>query len=1073
MASLSRRIVLLVLSVVLIMQAGAFSASAERAVYATLYNTDEVSTAINSDGLTVFGYFGDKSGYPVTIMIKDAEQGTVACLNQVMTQEDGYYSALFPYDAAMVGKTCTVTVTSPVDTVLHEKTLVYQPGVDADTLGGLLSSADTAEEMQSFLEEYGTDAGVSMAALNNLTAPEIVYEELSGQSYSSIEDFRKSFKAAVDAQEQNSAAVHEIHVAPDGSDINAATEDSPLATIEAALTYADYLMAMGSEENFEILLHGGEYPVDSDIVIEKEPSRHNHIAIRNYNEEQPILNGSRPITGWEPYQGNIYRAKVARGLDIHVLYENRNMLTKARYPNKGTTPQQMLEEYLQIDTYNNSKRQFLYREGDLPEMANTADLEVGIFAGSAAGYFMWQMNVIKVDAIDTATRLITLNSDAHYEIGTTPESGIGSLYYLQGALELLDAPGEFYHDTSAGYLYYYPTDGEIEGKTVSYPVVNNMLTIANSDGTKISGITIDGIGICGTKRNEKVYMNTNNPGGNRNGNGVLIQNAKNVKVTNCEIFGVSGNGIAAENHLQDCVFSGNHLSGNGEAGIIITGTESHVTKNNTIDNNYVHHQGLIVHSKSGIGMAAYHADGNVISHNRLHDLKRCGILLSHADGDNVIEYNDISATCNGTDDAGMIYTMLTTGVTTIRHNYVHDSYSEGSYRGIYLDEGSHNSIVENNLITRLAGRTYGAMLAKGSDIQIVNNYMVDIPNLADAAIVTYMKSQPTERMVIEKNIVYNYPENARLYTHHFAADSTQRLKSSDKNLFYKSVGGYTMKYHNTYYTLDTYREMLGFEANSKTEDPLFISTSGGNARFSYLSPAIELGIEALELDKMGLRAGFCYGNPDEKPANVFVRAANSNVNEGFVKVRVGEKVSLGTLVRNQNGFVIPSDAVTLTYTTAAQDGVAVLGSNGLVTGLKEGIVRAKIKAQTAEGTAESEFDIVVSADSREDSVVSVQRLVVKNQSGEVLTELESGKLEVALSLMADSDTATRVIVSYVDKEGVLQACSVAENAALTKGVLVDIPGEITIPADATGHLYVFIWKNLDTLQPIFDKIMVF
>lgn len=1070
--TLSRKLILVLMCIALILPTAVITAVADSNICVVSDNTEQLSTTVNEDGLTVFGYFGGKGGYPVTVTVKNAETGIDACLKQTMTESLGYYSVRFPYDASMLGNSYVITVRCIAEQNLYQKTVAYLPGTDTNTL--LITLEEVAQEsggytMRDFVREFGQDAGVSYALIEGLADSDSAYRELESHEYESLADFQKSFRSVVKNGVQESANVRTIHVATDGDNSNDGSIQSPMKTLSNALTYVDFLIKTGSKENFEIVLHGGQYQVTSDIVIEKKESRPNHITIKNYNDEKVVLDGTQNISGWEPYRNNIYRARVPMDVRIDVLCENGQMLTKARYPNKQASAENMKDEYLTTESYNHSKSQFLYQTGDLPSFQSIHDLEVAIFPSGPQDYYMWQMGVIGVKEIEKATRLVTLDSNAHYEIGAN------SYYYWQGALELLDAPGEFYHDTEGGYIYYYPTDGNFEGKTVSYPLVDNLITIANKDGSKISNVTVRGVELCGAKRNAQAHLN-NRPGGNAHGNGIFINNAQNIAVMDCDIHAMGGNAIGVENGISDSVFSGNHIYYNGEAGIIVPVAANQTIKNNIIDNNYIHHMGQIIHSDSGIeltaSVAGAHIDGNIISHNRLHDLPRCGIFIGRADGNNTIEYNDISATCNGSDDSGMIYAMLTTGITKISNNYIHDSYSMGSYRGIYLDEGAHNTIVENNLLTRLEGQCYALICGKGDDIQIVNNYFVNNPNLRDSVITSMTRYETTERMVIERNIIYNCGD--RLYYHYNTDLSTNRLASSDKNLLYNPNGVYKANYGSQEYVLSLYQMFKQYEKNSKTADPQLLGSMAGNdVRFACTSPAKDLGIEPIDLEHMGLRENFIYADADKTPGVVFAKDETAPFATGTVVVGVGRTIQLESLVRNTKGFVIPAEEINFTYSAQEPAGVISLRADGTVSGIQEGTVRAKVTARTSSGTIEGEFDIAVLSGEQTDFKVTVNDIVVKNAGGTTLSALEAGELHVTVSLTSKQDTDVKMFLSYIGKTAGMNRYGVAEEANLTKNVSSTVSGTVTIPENPDGDLYLFVWNDAEKLQPLYRRINVF
>ena len=58
------------------------------------------------------------------------------------------------------------------------------------------------------------------------------------------------------------------------------------------------------------------------------------VTIAAYNFENVVVDGSDPVTGWTPYQGVIYQAKVAmRSDDTNQIFVGSDMMTEARWPN--------------------------------------------------------------------------------------------------------------------------------------------------------------------------------------------------------------------------------------------------------------------------------------------------------------------------------------------------------------------------------------------------------------------------------------------------------------------------------------------------------------------------------------------------------------------------------------------------------------------------------------------------------------------------------------------------------------------------------------------------------------------
>lgn len=72
--------------------------------------------------------------------------------------------------------------------------------------------------------------------------------------------------------------------------------------------------------------------------------------------------------------------------------------------------------------------------------------------------------------------------------------GRNSAFYITNAMELLDQPGEWYHDIRAHKLYYYPRPGEdMSNVKAEVPVLETLLRIEGTQGREVADITFEGI----------------------------------------------------------------------------------------------------------------------------------------------------------------------------------------------------------------------------------------------------------------------------------------------------------------------------------------------------------------------------------------------------------------------------------------------------------------------------------------------------------------------------------------------------------------------------------------------------
>ena len=170
--------------------------------------------------------------------------------------------------------------------------------------------------------------------------------------------------------------------------------------------------------------------------------------------------------------------------------------------------------------------------------------------------------------------------------------------------------------------------------------------------------------------------------------------------------------------------------------------------------------------------------------------------------------------------------------------------------------------------------------------------------------------------------------------------------------------------------------------------------------------------------------------------------------------------------------MIPDEYVTVSYHTETQNGVVTINESA-ITGTKMGTVRVTATAQTTVGKVSADFDVIVSSAGAEDAVVELQSRTVKNAQGQIIGKLESGTLEIGLTVKAKENTTAKVYVAFVDENGRLRSCGESADVMLTKNIPSDISAGITVPENVKGELYVFIWESVNTLKPLYEKMVVF
>lgn len=280
---------------------------------------------------------------------------------------------------------------------------------------------------------------------------------------------------------------------------------------------------------------------------------------------------------------------------------------------------------------------------------------------------------------------------------------------------------------------------------------------------------------------------------------------------------------------------------------IIRDDETEQTHGIDISDCRIYDGGLVFHS--GVGIWIGQSYDNRIAHNWIRDLYYSGISVgwtwgygpSSARG-NVIEFNEVSnigVRSNGDgpilSDMGGIYTLGVRVGTIIRSNFFHDiaGLRYGGW-GIYLDEGSTQVIVEDNIVY---GTTHGGFHQHYGRENIVSN---NIFAFGRDAQIQRTRAESHSSFEFEHNIIYW--RDGDLLAGRFE-DLNYTL---DYNLYWREGG--SVQFDGL--SLDEWRSR-GMDLHSLIEDPLFVNPDNGDFTLKDGSPAFSLGFRPIDISNMG------------------------------------------------------------------------------------------------------------------------------------------------------------------------------------------------------------------------------
>ncbi|WNM64085.1 right-handed parallel beta-helix repeat-containing protein [Candidatus Nitrospira neomarina] len=440
----------------------------------------------------------------------------------------------------------------------------------------------------------------------------------------------------------------------------------------------------------------GFVPVTDEAILSRlESSARPHIV-------EADLNGWKDVDFGEPVpvflQGQWPQANNANLLEL--FYDSKRM-PLSRWPNAGYTNIDRAVGPTKITSHRKTgtvEAHFTYF-GSRPERWFA---EADIYLN---GFFFWDWaNAFeKIETIDTVTKTIKAAPESPDILHPTPYSfhkyghRDGQRYFALNLLSEIDSPGEWFFDRNTKKIYFYPP-GPLEPQTVELSILPLVLSFNDTSWVTFQDIFIEESRntLVSIKDGKRVLF-AKNTFRNSAGYAVNIERGFNHEIKNSEIKDAGQGGILIR-----------------KAGDRLTLTPA----NHIIDNNVIHHIGVIQSGSPGIVLSK--SVGVTISHNELYDMPHNAIKLGG--NDHIVEYNEIYNVVKETSDSGAIYIGRdwTERGHIVRYNYFHDlvPIAGGAIQAVYLDDLASGFLIQGNIFHNVQR---GILLGGGRDNRIVNN----------------------------------------------------------------------------------------------------------------------------------------------------------------------------------------------------------------------------------------------------------------------------------------------------------------------------------------------------------------
>jgi hypothetical protein len=651
---------------------------------------------------------------------------------------------------------------------------------------------------------------------------------------------------------------------------NRSKKDGPFATLPRALQAARNLRtnAPTSGQSVSIRLRTGSYFPEEPVVIKPEDSG---LTLEAYAGERPILSGGRRLNSWKQITVNgleMWAAsvpEVQRGKwFFRELWVNGRRATRARLPNHGYF--KVAEALDGSSEWTSGQMRFRFQAGDLKSSPTITNAEAIVMN-------RWVESRLPIFSIEESERTIRFSKKSVFQLGR------GDPYYMEGALEFLDEPGEWYLDAMAGMIYYLPREGEqMHSAEVIAPKLNQVLRFEGDPptGRFIERIVIRGLAFENTEwcfpegfANDKSRPTVWPPPQPEVGGfaqaavgvfgAVWGQGVRDCMLANCTFahlgnYGLELTGGCRSNRVEHCEFEDLGAGGLKLGETAIRNQSQEQTSDNEIADCNIHDGGKMFPSAIGIWIGQ--SRGNRILHNSIHDFYYTGISIGWTWGygtalasNNLVAFNHVHHIGVKSDgdgpilsDMGGIYTLGMQPGTRISNNLWHDiaGLQYGGW-GIYFDEGSSSIIAESNLVYRT---THGGFHQHYGATNIVRN---NIFAFGRDHQLQRTRPEPHVSFSFQTNIVYF--DQGVLLGGNWSNDQYRM----DRNIYFEARPGAKpddLRFADA--DLNQWRAR-GHDGHSVVADPLFVAPRQNDFRLRPGSPALTLGFQPLDLTAVGPR----------------------------------------------------------------------------------------------------------------------------------------------------------------------------------------------------------------------------
>ncbi|HET9169118.1 MAG TPA: hypothetical protein VFN97_06765 [Actinospica sp.] len=289
-------------------------------------------------------------------------------------------------------------------------------------------------------------------------------------------------------------AVTSLYASPNGSG-TACAASAPCSLTQARAKVRSLIPSMSGDLDVDLL--GGTYRLASPFQLGPQDSGANghNVVYQAAPGQTPVFTGAQRVTGWSEYDSSkgIYRATVPAGTRSSQLFVNGQRAVRAR-------------SALNPSGFTLSGSSFITSDPSYASFTNQSQIQIV----DDNDWKQMRCPLSSITATSSGGSSLNLNPTCFANNNTNvPNAGfpfngsglpaLSGISWIENAYQLLTTPGQFYLDSTAGYLYYIPPTGQnMATADVELPTQQELVDLSGTPGHlapqlyNASGVTYSG-----------------------------------------------------------------------------------------------------------------------------------------------------------------------------------------------------------------------------------------------------------------------------------------------------------------------------------------------------------------------------------------------------------------------------------------------------------------------------------------------------------------------------------------------------------------------------------------------------